>query len=473
MYKLMKVEKSYSQILDDNIFNEIELIAKRYMKAKNYFYSRYSGIKNIANLQGYIIRNNLVRENKLNPNTSVVSTFKLPARYWKNALIESKANIISNWSNLKTKLKRVMFQNQNLTNDDRYYLFYILKSDKLLYSILNHKPYNLSKNFNVNQIHLNKLLGRYIRKYKNNISYTTNKNSILLDADMYNYKKDGISIMGLHTGIRLFIPLKKGFKHYTKGDIRLIIHYDTKTIEIHKAVVVKSNFKNKSRKDNIIGIDKGYTSMIATSTGQEYGKQLGVISTIETNNINEKVTKRNYYYDLVRKCENNKDFEKAKRIRENNLGLKKYKNQRRKRKEHLKSYINHSLNEMIEKELPTEIIVEDLTFKSNNKLHNKTCNRKLNRWLKGYIQERLEYKCLQYNIKLHLVNPAYTSQICSVCSRFGVRQFKVFRCNYCNASYDADINASKNILKRYYDKDINLFTSYHNVKQILLNRISN
>ncbi len=46
----------------------------------------------------------------------------------------------------------------------------------------------------------------------------------------------------------------------------------------------------------------------------------------------------------------------------------------------------------------------------------------------------------------------------------------MFVCPKCNKVH-ADINASKNILNRKYDKDITLYTNYKKVKDILEKRV--
>ncbi|MGO5067243.1 MULTISPECIES: transposase, partial [unclassified Clostridium] len=94
----------------------------------------------------------------------------------------------------------------------------------------------------------------------------------------------------------------------------------------------------------------------------------------------------------------------------------------------------------------------------------------LSRWIKGYIRERLEYKCDFYSIKYTYINPSYTSKVCSLCGSFGKRDGDIFACPKCN-KFHADINASKNILNRKYDKDITLYTNYKKVKDILEKRI--
>ncbi len=81
------------------------------------------------------------------------------------------------------------------------------------------------------------------------------------------------------------------------------------------------------------------------------------------------------------------------------------------------------------------------------------------------------FKSFVNNIKLVLVNCAYTSKVCSRCGHFGVRNGAHFNCTKCRLSIDADINASINILARLYDKDISLYTKYMTVKDIINGRL--
>ncbi len=115
--------------------------------------------------------------------------------------------------------------------------------------------------------------------------------------------------------------------------------------------------------------------------------------------------------------------------------------------------------------------MENLDFVNWNKTYPKNVKRKLSRWIKGYIRERIEYKCDYNNILYTYVNPAYTSKVCNICGSFGVRKEDIFDCTKCG-NIHADINASKNILNRKYDKEISLYTKFTKVKSILENRVS-
>ena len=165
----------------------------------------------------------------------------------------------------------------------------------------------------------------------------------------------------------------------------------------------------------------------------------------------------------------NGNYEKAKLIKENNLGKKKYFKAKHRHDENVKSYINCCLNNLLEQEKPKEIVMEQLDFVSWDDRFPKSVKRKLSRWIKGYIRERVEYKCSLNNIKCTYINPAYTSKVCSRCGCFGTRNGDTFTCPKCGKLH-SDINASKNILNRKTDKEINLYTPYKKVKEILLDR---
>lgn len=142
-----------------------------------------------------------------------------------------------------------------------------------------------------------------------------------------------------------------------------------------------------------------------------------------------------------------------------------------KHNETVKSYINKNIDEFIKSEKPKEVVMENLDFVNWDYRYPKSVKRKLSRWIKGYIRNRLEYKFKLNSIEFTYINPAYTSQICSKCGRFGVRDGDLFTCDNCGEIH-ADINASKNILERKYDKEIRMFTSYKKVKEILESRIA-
>jgi transposase len=69
----------------------------------------------------------------------------------------------------------------------------------------------------------------------------------------------------------------------------------------------------------------------------------------------------------------------------------------------------------------------------------------LGKWNFADLRAKLEYKALLNGVKMIIINPAYTSQTCSICKHIGKRINKHFECKNCGNDMDADINASRNI----------------------------
>ncbi|PAB60543.1 RNA-guided endonuclease TnpB family protein [Anaeromicrobium sediminis] len=463
MDTIMKTVKQYSKEID---LEELQYIANQYKNVKNYVYSRYSGVNSILILPKYRkeIRDVWVK-------SKFAEQWKLPARYWKQALDEAIANIKTEWSNIKNRIKICVNNNENLSNEEKYYIRYILKADKLYQDVLTYKSIHIPKKFEdkkLNFKYLNNMIRRLTRRYKKSIPYSRECKSFMIDAQMYSYqmKKDMlyINIMTAKRGKRLCIELTD--KQVHSGNLRVVL--DDRRIQVHKGLQTQVKENNNS---NIIGIDKGYKYLFAVSSGKFYGEKLNKFLNSETERLNKVNKQRNRFWALYKSHLEEGNVKKANAIKENNLGKVKYNHNKLKHNQTVKAYINHSLNELIKNETPKEIVMEKLDFVSWNDRYPKSIKRKLSRWIKGYIRDRLEYKCDLNRVKYTYVNPAYTSKVCNMCGEFGKRRGDVFKCPKCGEIH-ADSNASINILNRNYDKEISLYTPYKKVKEILEKRVS-
>ena len=66
----------------------------------------------------------------------------------------------------------------------------------------------------------------------------------------------------------------------------------------------------------------------------------------------------------------------------------------------------------------------------------------------GEIRRQLSYKCERAGIAFRVVDPAYTSQMCSECGhteRMNRSTQATFQCKACGHTENADLNAAKNI----------------------------
>lgn len=460
----MKTVRQHSLVVNNIL--EINAIALAYTTVKNYVYSRYSGINSLPLLKGY---RKFIRDEWVKSNFAV--QWKLPARYWKLALDEAISNIKTEWTNTKHRVKLAVINNTNLTESERNFILYILKSDSILYSILHRDEFKLPEKLNglsIRNQYVFSLIGRYIRKYKGSIPYSHKTCSFMIDADMYEYKlidnELKIYIQGLNRGQRIEVNLKDRNIH--KGNLRILIKGNT--LEIHKAKYIKVKNEEKTPEKSI-GIDKGYRCLIATSENKFYGEKLNEFLSKETERLNKVNAERNRFWALMKKYEKEGNITKADNIRRFNLGKVKYNKSKNKFDAEVKSYINREINRFLAEDNPSELVMEDLSFVSWVKKFPAHIKRKLSRWIKGYIKERLTYKCKLNSIAQFIVNAAYTSQVCHKCGSFGVRNNEVFTCPSCGRM-DADYNASKNIIVRKQDKEIGLYTPYRLVKEILEKR---
>ena len=101
------------------------------------------------------------------------------------------------------------------------------------------------------------------------------------------------------------------------------------------------------------------------------------------------------------------------------------------------------------------IVIEDLKVKVM--LHNHRLARAISNAGWNKLIEMLRYKCEWYGKTLIQVDPAYTSQTCSVCGcinnrlgydRYGWLKVREWKCAECGAVHDRDINAAVNIRKK-------------------------
>ena len=167
----------------------------------------------------------------------------------------------------------------------------------------------------------------------------------------------------------------------------------------------------KKTSGSVIGLDCGYKKLLASSSGDVYDNGLEGV-----------------YDKIARKRQGSKAFRRALVERDN--------------------LINQTINGMSFGNV-LEVVVEDLKDvkkKSRGKIRKKFNNR-LQRWSYPKVLGKLSRACEESGVFFTKVDPAYTSQRCSLCgavhkeSRNGER----FKCIVCGYESDADINAAVNI----------------------------
>ena len=467
MKRTVKIKASCS-----NKEDEILLIGTIQRNIKNYVWSRYSGIGSLLKQSGWTIRDELIQEDLLSK--KITKTFSRTA-------IEKSASIIkTNWIITKKKVKRAIAQNENLTKDDKHYLYLCLKHTPTLYNILNYKKIDYTtdylKDLKVDVHRLNNLLRRYIRRYKTKAH--TNKSNVILPSSLYKFNPSNneFTLTGKKRNSKVKISLI-GNVPKLKGTLELVKNQKSNQYYLHVPLDRIIAKKNMTEHSEILGLDVGITDLITLSNGSVYGANSAELFYTLSDNLVNKNRSRLFSYNqkleqriLIEQDQSKKLILelKLKNLEENNLGSKKRIAKISKYKSRIASHINCELNKMVKEEDIQEIVREDLNWSSKKRKKRKVSRKQQNRfstWSKGILLERLSVKLAEKGIKETIVNPAYTSQICCKCNHFGIRKGKEFKCSNCNLSIDADFNASINIEKRKFISEINIDTPYKEVKK--------
>ena len=247
--------------------------------------------------------------------------------------------------------------------------------------------------------------------------------AITYDARILSYTKEGISLWSVNgrlKGIK-FVCHNQKYIPYIKGEADLVFKkgkfYLFQTVE-----VPEEDIKNV---ESFIGVDFGLTDLAVTSDDKKHSAEW-------LNTYREKRQR-------IRSSVQSKGTKGSKKL------LKRLSGKERT----TAKIINHTISKSIVKSAKEQgkgIAIEDLTnIRFTSKRRNKKFRTKLGRWNFSQLRSFLTYKSLLNGVLLVVVEPAYTSQTCSVCKHIGKRNNKSFKCENCGNNMDADFNASRNI----------------------------
>ena len=458
----MKRTITIDYFLENNV-DDLEKFGQDFISDINYFYSRFSGIKNIDNLNFREIRDTILKE---------LEHLNLKGHYLQRCLNTALRNVKSMWSNTFRFIKSNISSNKNLTKEEKHFLYIVIKSNsfvdyivntnKSFEKLINSKYFSKWKKDNpackIDERKIRQYLKRQLRKFKPKIPHTKKK-YFKIDSTLYKFKNDKLYVTNPYKKSERF-ELVSVNKNVYKSEAT--VHFNGNKVRIGFPISVKQKKLNNDAV-NEIGIDKGFIDLITTSNNTVYGNNFCNAVKPHIDKYLKTQKERGKYWSLYHKYKDTNP-EKAENIIKNNLEYSKFNKNKNLTKETKKKFINHFINEFIKNEKPTEIIVEDLSWdkKSNKKRYRLGSD--LSSWDKGYLQERIEFKAYENKITVTPVNPAYTSQICSCCGKLGIRNGKEFKCDSCKIVLDADYNASINIKNRKEDASI---TTYMKPSEVL------
>lgn len=236
------------------------------------------------------------------------------------------------------------------------------------------------------------------------------------------------------------------------------------------------------------GIDAGVTEVFTTTDGRRFGAgQSAVIAArAERDNARGKARNkirrvRDKHLDHARIAESNGDKlaasaarAKATRIERHNLGKHKQSRQRTHDRAATKDVAYQSVHDLVD--VTDRIVAEDLSGLRGKSKFGPAVNRRYSAWQRSFLADALASVPSRRGSAVTLVNPAYTSQQVHPCGHLGVRKGKKIYCQTAGCPqlgivYDTEINAARNMVSRATDPEIKRFTSYQEVKRILLARV--
>jgi len=203
--------------------------------------------------------------------------------------------------------------------------------------------------------------------------------------------------------------------------------------------VVERN-RPKAKSSKVVGVDIGMVSIVSTSHGRRYG-QVSPELRCRVERANAKRRRK----QQLNAC--------LKRKNRAPVSLKDNKAEAFARNE-----IGRALNQMLD-ELPgeTKVALERLTVK-DMRFKSRQMNRALRASQLGYARDKLKFKLDERGIRYRSVQPAYSSQQCSVCGftiSMNRRSQAKFHCLWCGFEANADENAASNIAERFSDEELN------------------
>ena len=433
--RICKTIRQYSKnpISDDDMEKLLE-IAADYAKVKNYVYMRFGGIGGLSKIYpGYTVQNEMTA-------SGLRGNLGLPSVYFYLAVFDAVNDIKGQWENTKSEVLRLVGKNENLTEEEKHYIRFLLKVSNAFEAVLNQKdielPESIQKQYvklaeQVNGDKLNRYLCRQVRKVRGKRSRAIpngKADGFAIAERAYRYGENeglnGIFVSIKERRKRIFIPLTDSNRYASQLYIKL--YPEEKRLEIN--VPIRVTVCRHEDYQNQVGISMGMYTMLTTNKGHDYGEKLGKYQT--------------EYAEWIRQ-----QAMSYSRNRENNPGRKKYSAKKKRWEEQLHSYINHELNRFFREEKPERIYAVRLPKPMGGGL-NRKINHSVGLWQRGYIRSRLIQKCREQSVEYVEVLGKDISRECSCCGSAGEKKDGLFCCGACGQTVEEKQNTARNVLKR-------------------------
>lgn len=403
------------------------------MVVRNYIYQRYGGIKSLVKVYSSYAVDAEVRA------AGFRDRIGLPSVYFSASVSRALGDIKIMWAQVRNGINDAVSRNERFSPEDRHYIRFVLKTDVCYGNILNGKSEPLPEkiqhgyekiiaelNSSQRVLNLNRYLCRQTRKRLHRL-HTENGLRFTIKKQGYKYGElDGEHGIFLATKVnrqRMFIPLTDANVYDRMLDISL--NPQKKSIEIIIPIFV--NTKQHEDYADEIGISLGLWNMITTSTGNVYGGSFGKMQ----QEISRFILEENYQ----KKAERASDAQK-------------YRARKEKMDAALKNYVNMEINRMLSQEKPKAVYMAKLPRNAGMLMKGTGDTHLLRMWKKGFVTERLQWKCRKNGIQIVEVIGRGIGRECSECGQTGYTDDEIFKCPACGFEENKKVNSARNALNR-------------------------
>jgi len=269
-----------------------------------------------------------------------------------------------------------------------------------------------------------------LRKRKRNFITSTIKfkiaKSVHFDKLTYSLKDDVLSLYTLDGRIRIKIRTGQFQQGYLSSGAPKEGELICRNERWYFNLVLDCPKPIPSKKKEMLAVDLGENNVAAMSSGKIF----------KGGSIRHE---RDKFLSLRRRLQSN-GSRSAKQL------LKKISGKESRRIKH----INHKVSKEIVKEAVSvdagTIVLEDLTNIRERIKARKRERIRLHRWSFAQLQVFVQYKAEAHGLRVIYVNPAYSSQLCSLCGNLGSRIKHRFTC-FCRSRQHSDLNASRNLCR--------------------------
>lgn len=430
--------KQYSRTLPPDTMEFLRWLVGAYAKVKKTIYERYSGIGSLGKLTpGYTVLNEMRA-------SGMRQELGMPVVYYELAILDALTAIKGRWGILRDTLKRMAAFHEGFSQEDRTYIYTILKWGSVYSAILQGEDYdepNLVKDLPVDKHRLNNWLRRQTRKHLGKIQVMREAGFTISPKAGYSYKNGIMRIAGRQPRKRIEIPLRDGRQFNRQLHVDVKEDYIVLTAPVSKEPSLPEGWTNE------IYVHIGNVNALTLSNGHVYGKGLDMLTDAETERLDRKNRVRNQYRTAAREALAEGKQVKAAAISFNNLGTLKYQRQKERNRAKTESFINAALNRMLLEEKTCRIITHPVKVGKGGKLA-KSANRKLARSFRGFIRDRLQEKCEEHSIELVRIPSKGTGLICPACGETGrTVTGNRFQCDHCGYEASVSLNGARNIEK--------------------------